>query len=107
MAKILICSIVQTNVKVNYFKVNKNQFITYTCNIHNCFFGCEKKIKYCKIPLICPGHIYRQRTSLMGLYLGAYIQGAYIWEEKHFNLQSGNLLFFLLFSSIKHVFQHL
>ena len=47
-------------------------------------------LRCCKILLICPGHIYGQRTNLMGLYVGVEGEGrlgTYIWEEKHFNLQ--------------------
>ena len=43
---------------------------------------------YRKIPLICPGHIYGQKTNLMGPFEGNRGGGAYIWEEKHLNLQS-------------------
>ena len=49
------------------------------------------------------------RVNIVGhdgpIFVGAYIRGAYIWEEKHFNLHLLNSLFFL-FSSIKHEFWH-
>ena len=71
--------------------------------------GCKlnehKILRHRKIPLIRPGRIYRQRTNLIGLYLGGggeglYTTGAYIREEKHFNLQSVKLITFLSFFQI-------
>ena len=52
---------------------------------------------YRKIPLIRHGRIRRQRTNLMALY---WRGGAYIREEKHFNLQSVRLITFLSFFQI-------
>ena len=48
----------------------------------------EFEMRYHKIQLICPGRTYGQRTNLMELCL----EGAYIREGKHFNLQSTKLL---------------
>ena len=45
-------------------------------------------MRYRKIQLICHGRTYGRRTNLMDLCL----EGAYIREEKHFNLQSTKLL---------------
>ena len=56
-------------------------------------------VEYCKILLIHPGLIFRRRKNLMGLYW----RGAYIHEEKHFNLQYVKLFFF---SSLKHIFRY-
>ena len=60
------------------------------------------------LPLLRPGRIYGQRTNLMGLYSrgGLHTGGAYIREEKHFNVQSVTLTFLSFFSSIKNVFWH-
>ena len=44
-------------------------------------------MRYRKIQLICHGRTYGRRTNLMDLCL----EGAYIREEKHFNLQSTKL----------------
>ena len=55
-------------------------------------------LKYRKIPLIRPGRIYGQSTNFIGLYSGGLIYGgAYIREEKHFNLQSVKLTFLSFF----------
>ena len=51
-------------------------------------------IRYRKIPLICPGHIYGQRKNLMGLYSGS---GGLYLKEKDFNLQSVKLTFLSFF----------
>ena len=55
------------------------------------------RIKYHKISLIRHGCIYGQRANLMGVYSG----GAYIREEKHFNLQSVKLITFVSFFQYK------
>ena len=56
---------------------------------------------YCKIPLIRPARFYGQRTNLTSLHSGGegglYTGGAYIREEKHFNLQSAKLHFLYFF----------
>ena len=46
------------------------------------------------ILLICPEHIYEQRTNLLGRGGGG---GSYIQEEKYFNLQSVKLIFVSFF----------
>ena len=58
-------------------------------------------LTYRKILLIRPGCTDKQRSNLMAYIWGAYIEEAYIWEEKHFNLQSVKLTFISFF-----FFQH-
>ena len=54
---------------------------------------------YHKIPLIRHGRIYGQRKNFMGLFSGG-VGGAYIPEDKHFNLQSVKLVTFFSFYQI-------
>lgn len=57
-------------------------------------------ITYCKILLIHPGHIYRQRTNLIGLYLGEGLGGGLYSGGNHLNLQSDKLIFLSFFFSV-------
>ena len=66
------------------------------------------EIIYRKIPLICPGRIYRQRTNLTGLFSGrrAYIRGGLIFGRKYTSICNLLNIIFFLSSSIKHVTRH-
>ena len=57
---------------------------------------------YRKILLICPEHIYEQRTNLMGGGGG----GGLIFKRKNTSICNLLNLFLFLFSRIKDVFQH-
>ena len=49
-----------------------------------------------KIPLIRPGYMQTKSKFDGCIFGGDYLRGAYIWEEKHFNLQLLNVIFFFL-----------
>ena len=49
-----------------------------------------------KIPLIRPGYMQTKSKFDGRIFGGDYLRGAYIWEEKHFNLQLLNVIFFFL-----------
>ena len=57
-------------------------------------------ITYCKILLIHPGHIYRQRTNLIGLNWGGGWGGGLYSGGNHLNLQSDKLIFLSFFFSV-------
>ena len=85
-------------------KFNKQTVRTLDNAISQHFFLTLFQVNYCKIPLIHPGRIYRQRINFMDLYLRGLIYGWPIFARK--NTSIWNLLNVLdfLFSSIKHVF---